>query len=187
MRAVVVYESIYGNTREIAEAIADGLRAGGPAEVEVMSVESATARGLDGVDMLVAGGPTHMHGMTSSMSRRIAVKAAEDEGLEVEPGAADGPGLRSWLRDQRGDGTRAAAFDTRGDASPTVTGMAARGIAKRLRRRGFETIVEPESFLVEESEGPLAAGEVDRARRWGETLAARIESSTGGDPAAARA
>jgi hypothetical protein len=49
--------------------------------------------------------------------------------------------------------------------------MAARGIAKRLRRRGFETIAEPESFLVEESEGPLAAGEVDRARRWGEALA----------------
>ena len=186
MRAVVVYESIYGNTKGIAEGIADGLRHGDQAEVEVLPVDRVGARGLEGVDLLVVGGPTHMHGMTSSMSRKLAVKAAEDEGLEVEPGAAEGLGLRTWLRDQAGDGTRAAAFDTRADASPTLTGMAARGIAKRLRRRGFETVSEPESFLVEESEGPLAAGELDRARRWGEVLAAKAGSGVGGQPATTR-
>ena len=179
MHAVVVYESIYGNTKGIAEAIADGLRHGDEAEVEVL-VDRVAARGLEGVDLLVVGGPTHMHGMTSSMSRKMAVKAAEDEGLEVEPGAAEGLGLRSWLRDQAGDGTRAAAFDTRADASPTLTGMAARRDRRRLRRRGFETVSEPESFLVEESEGPLAFGELDRARRWGEALAAKAGSGVGG-------
>ncbi len=112
--------------------------------------------------------------------------ARTPEQLGVQPGAAEGLGLRSWLRDQAGDGTRAAAFDTRADASPTLTGMAARGIAKRLRRRGFETVSEPESFLVEESEGPLAAGELDRARRWGEVLAAKAGSGVGGQPTTTR-
>ena len=112
MRTVVVYESIYGNTKGIAEGIAEGLHHGDQAEVEVLPVDRVGARGLEGVDLLVVGGPTHMHGMTSSMSRKLAVKAAEDEGLEVEPGAAEGLGLRTWLRDQAGDGMRAAAFDS---------------------------------------------------------------------------
>jgi hypothetical protein len=169
--ACIVYESIYGNTRQVAEAIAEGLRAAGADEVEVLRVDEAAARGRVEASMLIVGGPTHMHGIASSMSRKMAVQAATDEGHEVEPGAADGVGLRSWLRDLHGDGTPAAAFDTRADASPTVTGMAARGIAKRLRRHGYETFAEPESFIVEDSEGPLAEGELDRARHWGELLA----------------
>jgi hypothetical protein len=171
MTACIVYESIYGNTRQVAEAIAEGLKRAGQAEIEVLSVDEAAARGQVEADLVVAGGPTHMHGMASSMSRKMAAQAAADDGHVVEPGAAEGPGLRSWLRDQRGAGTPAAAFDTRADASPLLTGMAARGIAKRLRRGGFETFTDPESFLVEDSEGPLAEGELDRARRWGELLA----------------
>ena len=178
MHAVVVYESIYGNTKGIAEAIADGLRHGDEAEVEV-PVDRVAARGLEGVDLLVVGGPTHMHGMTSSMSRKMAVKAAEDEGLEVEPGAAEGLGLRSWLRDQAGDGTLAAAFDTRADASPTLTGMAARGIAKRLRD-GARRSASPRkpSWRNPRVHWPPASS--DRARRWGEALAAKAGSGVGG-------
>ena len=65
----------------------------------------------------------------------------------------------------------AAAFDTRIDKPPALTGVAARGIAKRLGRRGWKLVAEPESFFVEDSEGPLADGELERAREWGKALA----------------
>jgi hypothetical protein len=112
-----------------------------------------------------------MHGLAASMSRKQAAQAAdEEEDVSVEPGAADGPGLRKWLSERAGGGKPAAAFDTRLDRSPLLTGAAARGIAKRLRRRGYEVIADPESFLVEDPEGPLAEGELERARAWGESL-----------------
>jgi hypothetical protein len=166
MRALVTYESIYGNTRSIAEAIAEGLRPVGV--VEVKPVHEADDAG---VDLLVVGGPTHMHGMTSSLSRRMAVKAGEEDGVEVEPGAGEEQGLRQWLGKRSGQGRMAAAFDTRADASPRLTGAASRGISRRLQRGGYNLVADPESFLVEDSEGPLAAGELERARAWGARLA----------------
>jgi hypothetical protein len=165
MRVLVAYESIYGNTRAIAEAIADGLAASG--EVELRPVKDANDAGFD---MVVAGGPTHMHGLTSSFSRKAAVKAAEEDGAHVEPGADDERGLRQWLSELSGDGRRAAAFDTRIDRAPMVTGMASRGIARRLHGAGFELTADPQSFFVEDSEGPLADGELERARAWGAEL-----------------
>jgi hypothetical protein len=175
MKAVVAYESVYGNTRQIAEAVAAGLEP--LAEVEVISVNHGDASAADRADALIVGGPTHMHGLATSMSRRQAAQAAEEEeDVSVEPGAADGPGLRKWLARRSGNGQPAAAFDTRLDRSPVLTGAAARGIAKRLRRRGYELIADPESFLVEDSEGPLAEGELDRARAWGESLVELISA-----------
>jgi len=101
----------------------------------------------------------------------MAVSAAKEEAGRVEPGATDEPSLRQWLRDLDMPGaTRAAAFDTRGDARVALTGSAARGIARRLRRQGLD-VVDSQSFLVADSEGPLEDGELDRARAWGEQLA----------------
>ena len=163
MRALVVYESMYGNSRAIAEAIAEGL-----GDVEVLPVHEAAELDLD-VELLVVGGPTHIHGLATTRSRQAAVEAAKD--AHVEPGATKPPGLRVWLRDlQRGDGAHAAAFDTRLDRSPLVTGVAARGIARRLRRHGYD-LLGCESFLVSDSEGPLEHGELDRAHIWGAELA----------------
>jgi hypothetical protein len=167
MRALVVYESVYGNTRAVAEAVADGLAACG--EVEVQPVQEADDAGFD---LVVVGGPTHMHGMTSSFSRRAAVKAGEEDGVTVEPHAGDETGLRQWIRERAGGGRPSVAFDTRIDRSPRLTGMAARGIARRLHGAGYTALAEPESFFVEDSEGPLADGEVERARAWGAQLAA---------------
>lgn len=166
MHAVVVYESIYGNTRAIAEAIAEGL--GG---AEVIPVHAVADAALD-ADLLVVGGPTHMHGLTTTRSRQMAAEAVrEDGGAHIEPGATDAPGLRAWLRDlPHRHGSDAAAFDTRLDKSPWLTGVASRGIAKRLCARGYE-VLSPQSFLVEDSEGPLEAGELVRARAWGSELA----------------
>jgi flavodoxin len=169
VNALIVYESVYGNTRAVAEAIAEGL--GG---AEIVPVHEATKRGEE-AELLVVGGPTHVHGMTTTRTRRLAVEAAQEDGdaHHVEPGAAREPGLRSWIRDlPDGKGTKAAAFDTRADNSPWLTGAASRGIAKRLRRRGYD-VLGTESFIVEESEGPLADGELARARAWGEALAGR--------------
>jgi hypothetical protein len=174
MSAIVVYESIYGNTRAVAEAVAEGL--GGAA---LLSVKDATG-GLEPTEILVVGGPTHMHGLASTRSREMAVQAAHEDGdAHVKTGAADGPGLRAWLRQlSRGDGAYAASFDTRLDKPPALTGAAARRIARRLRHRGFQ-ILGSESFLVEEAEGPLAHGELERARAWGIRLADEIRAREG--------
>ncbi len=166
-RALVVYESMYGNTREIAEAVAEGLAAGWA--VTVRSVHEPDID-LDGVQLLVVGGPTHMHGLSSSMSRKAAAEAAKEDEHALEPSATEGPGLRRWLRAlPKADGGAAAAFDTRADRSAGITGSAARGIARRLRHRGYE-VEHTQSFLVEDSEGPLEPGELERARTWGAAL-----------------
>lgn len=170
MNAIVIYESVYGNTRKVAEAIADGL-----GDARVLPVGEAPDR-VDGYELLVVGGPTHMHGMATSRSRQAAVEAVREDGNahHVEPGANEEFGLRAWLRDlPEGPAIRAAAFDTRIDRSPWLTGAASRGIAKRLRHRQYD-LVDSESFLVEESEGPLAGGELDRARDWGRKLAGLV-------------
>ena len=97
-----------------------------------------------------------------------------DDEAEIDE-AVQGPGLRSWFHDvaQAKEG-HAAAFDTRFDKPAAFTGSAARGIARRLRHHGYHLAVEPESFFVEDAEGPLADGEVDRARAWGSTLAGMV-------------
>ena len=112
-----------------------------------------------------------MHGLASSGSRRVAVEGAKEDGhAAVEPGSAEEPGLRAWLRDApKRDGARAAAFDTRLDRSPMLTGMAARGIARRLRHRGYE-VISGESFLVEDatgrSRGASSIADVPGGRNW---------------------
>ena len=97
MRALIVYESLYGNTHIIANSIAEGLR-DKACDVTVVPVNRATAELVRETDLLVVGGPTHMHGMSSTSSRRMAVDAARKpgSGLTLEP-VALGPGLREWL------------------------------------------------------------------------------------------
>jgi flavodoxin len=177
VNALVVYESVYGNTRAVAEAIAAGL--GG---AEVVPVHEATDH-VQEAQLLVVGGPTHLHGLATTRSRQMAAEAVhEDGGAHVEAGATSEFGLRAWLRElPRRECARAAAFDTRLDKSPWLTGVASRGIAKRLRGHGYE-VLSTESFLVEDSEGPLEEGELDRAREWGRELARSLAvGMTAGD------
>jgi len=141
----------------------------------VLSLHEADAAAVESADLLIVGGPTHMHGLSTSLSRRMPAQAGDEEDVPVEPGAAEGPGLRGWLSERRGEGRQAASFDTRLDRSAAMAGAAARGIARRLRRRGYTVIVDPESFFVEDAEGPLAEGELERARDWGRAL---VERST---------
>lgn len=171
MRALVVYESMYGNTRLVANRIADGLRP--RFEVTVVPVAEATRELVDAADLLIAGGPTHMHRMSTVASRRMAVTAAakEGSGLAADPGA-DGPGAREWLHGiGSGHGDRlAAAFDTRLDGLPALTGHASHGISRLLIGHGYRLIVRPQSFLVNKR-NVLLDGEQARARQWGSTVA----------------
>src|SRR3954452_11645856 len=157
MRATGICESAFGNTRAIAVAVAETL------DAEVLSAGDPID--LDEVDLLVVGAPTHVHGLPGERSRRAA----------VEQGGSDGPGVRQWLEKlPRGRG-RAAAFDTRFDKPAFLTGSAAKGIAKRLRHRGFELVVEPESFFVLGTEGPLQDGELERAAEWAVALREQVQ------------
>ena len=171
MDAIVVYESVYGNTREVAEAIAEGVGA-----IAVLPVHEAPGR-PGTVDLLIVGGPTHVHGLATKRSRHVAAATAQDGQIHLEPGATTEPGLRTWLDDlSPGAAHHAATFDTRLDKSPLISGAAARGIARRLRRLGID-VIATESFLVEDAEGPLVAGELERARAWGAELVRSLPPS----------
>ncbi|MFD0273670.1 flavodoxin family protein [Kitasatospora sp. NPDC127111] len=176
MHTVIVYESLYGNTREIAEAIAEGVHQADPeASVDCLPVARADTEVTRTADLLVVGGPTHMHGMSSGASRRMAAMAEakkeghEDAAREARE-TAEGPGLRSWFHTlpKTEPGTHAAAFDTRADMR--MSGGAADGIAKRLAHHHYDVVTEPEGFIVEDADGPLRQGELDRARAWGAGL-----------------
>lgn len=181
MRAVVVYESMYGNTHLVADAIGAGL--GTAFQVTVVPVSQAGPAVLADVGLVVVGGPTHVHGMSRESTRKAAVEAAgkPDSDLEAEPDAL-GPGLREWFGSLGRYPVKAAAFDTRMQGPAAFTGRASNRVARLLRAHGFEVVTEPESFLVTK-QNRLVPEEPDRAREWGTKLAAGITPSR---PVAAR-
>lgn len=173
MRVRVVYESMFGNTAAVAEAIAAGLRT--HATVEVLGVQEAAELPDPTVDLLVVGGPTHAFGLTRAASRADAAGR-----IGHPPATGTRTGIREWLADAASvpAGTRAAAFGTRAAKPGLLTGSAARGTGKRLRRLGYTLVADPADFLVGDITGPLLPGELHRARIWGAELA-RSESPHG--------
>lgn len=171
MRAVVVYESMYGNTHAIANSVAEGLR-DKACDVVVAPVSRAAEALATPCDLLVVGGPTHVHTLPRPSTRKAAAEAAgkPGSGLVMESGAA-GPGLREWLHDlPSGNGTMAAAFDTRMEGPVLFTGQASHGIAQRLRHRGYRITGTVQSFLVSR-QNVLDPVQAERARTWGAALA----------------
>jgi hypothetical protein len=176
MRAVVIYESMYGNTHEIADTIGSGLRTAGW-QVSIVPVAAAGSAVLTAADLVIVGGPTHAHGMTRPGTREGAAEAARKpgSGLTLEADAL-GAGLRDWLDSLGHYQVRAAAFDTRIAGPSLLTGRASKGIARALRHHGFEVLAEPESFLVSR-ENHILPGERERARQWGADLAAAMTAA----------
>ena len=179
MRALVVYESMYGNTRAIARAIADGL--GTSAVAAACRVGTVEPDQLHGLDLLVLGGPTHAWSMSRPKTRDAAAQAAARpaSGLTLEPGAT-GPGLREWLQDNREahePHTRVVCFDTRMEAPMGLSGSAARAMARRLRGAGRPVRTPVEGFVVTK-QNQLVEGELARAHAWGEHLAASMLAAT---------
>jgi len=145
MKSVVIYESVYGNTRTIAEAIAAAL----PGEVELQNVAAASVAGLEAGDLLVVGAPTHGGRPTEATQGfldRLAANALA--------------------------GVRVAGFDTRLTAKwVRIFGYAGPRIEAALQAKGGTPAGSPGGFFVKGKEGPLKDGEVERAAAWAKQIA----------------
>jgi hypothetical protein len=164
MKAVVVYESLWGNTGAVARAIAEGI--GG--DTHALTTAGATADAVAGADLIVAGAPVFAFRLSSDRSRED-IRRNPDKG--APPPDLSHPSLRSWLDALPAGSGRSAAFDTQvkgpfGKGAPTV--------AKTLESKGYPRLVEPTGFVVEGRYGPLRDGELERARAWGAELARLI-------------
>ncbi|WP_315914962.1 hypothetical protein [Arthrobacter sp. lap29] len=174
MGIVVVYESMFGNTRRIALAIAEGLAPFGlvvTANVNDSRAKEATRS----ANLLVLGGPTHVHGMTRPSSREEATTWANDKSknLTLEP-LARGTGVREWIKDLDLVPALSAAFDTRVDMVQILTGAASGHIEHALTKRGSRAVISPESFLVSK-DNTLKDSELTRARNWGTSVGKAME------------
>jgi flavodoxin I len=142
MKALVVYDSTYGNTEKIAQAIGEAI--GG----QVLRVGEVNPADLKGFDLLIVGSPTHGGRPTPEVQDLLK---------------ALGPALK---------GVNVAAFDTRHVSKWTLLfGYAAPRIARTLKRNGGKLLVPPEGFLVLGTEGPLKEGELERAAGWAKGIA----------------
>jgi hypothetical protein len=167
VRALVVYETLWGNTEKVARAIAAELQSS--MTVEVVDSDSAPIV-FEGFDLLVVGGPTHAFSMTRASTRDDAV---------VKQGAPHAPqrGIREWLHLVAGQNhtIRAAVFDTRVNA-PRLPGSAAKAAQQELRSLGFEIVVKQKTFRVHGSEGPLVDGELERATEWAREIGRTVSA-----------
>ena len=177
MRALVVFESMFGNTEDIARAVADGLSVA--MAVDLLEVGAAPAVIGEDVDLLVVGGPTHARGMSTPDTRADSARRAGDRLV------SRGSGIREWLEALRAGPRKvaAAAFDTRIKGPGLLWGSAAKGTDARLRDLGFRVVAPPESFLVGGPSGPLfdrlVEGEAERARGWGQRLGSGLAAQDG--------
>lgn len=161
MKAVVVYESVWGNTAAVARAIAEGI---GP-EARAVTTDAASPELLAAAELIVAGAPVMGFSLPSDQMRD---NVARSETGGPPPDLAH-PSLRSWLEAlPAAKGRPAAAFETRIWWSPRgATG----DIEERLRRAGYRIGAKAQKYVVKDKYGPLKEGEIERARAWGRTLA----------------
>ena len=162
MKAYIIYDSMYGNTQKIAHAIGEGLTG----EVKVVSIGEANPSELKTCDLLILGSPVHGGRATPALDAFIKQLPANSlEGISV------------------------AAFDTRFESEEQGVGLrilmsviryAAPRLAKALEKKGGILVAEPEGFIVENKEGPLKQGEIERATKWASqlSLAKKVPAST---------
>lgn len=150
MNALVVFDTKYGNTEQVAQAIAEGLKP--RFSVRVANVDQMEEFNAQGINLLMVGGPTHMADVSQALQ---AVLAATPKGA---------------LSD-----VAVAAFDTRYRMPLEQSGSAAHKIAPVLSELDGELLVPPESFFVLGGEGPLDEGEIERATKWGAEVAAKVQ------------
>jgi hypothetical protein len=164
MSALVVFESMYGSTAAIAQAVAAGI-ADVRVLVTVCEVGVVRAPRFDTLPgLLVIGAPTHQRGLSTPRTRDAA---REGSARTVSPG----DGVREWLDDLVGrvDGQSVALFDTA--VASRLSGSAAHAIEKRLTRAGAHLVVPTESFVVSGRDTGLLPDELEHARSWGRSIA----------------
>jgi flavodoxin len=163
MKALVVYESLFGNTELVASAVATGLRR--HMDVELLDVTRAPTETVELLDLIVVGGPTHAFSMTRPSTREEALRQGAKRGSAAM-------GIREWL-DRLHPGPHSelmATFDTRVDRVRHLPGSAAKKAAHVALRIGYRPAAKPMSFYVVDTPGPLIDGELARAESWGERL-----------------
>lgn len=164
---MVVYESMFGDNRQVAEQVAAGLTEGGVA-AEAVEVGVAPTAVPDDVDLVVVGSPNHAWSMPRPSTRADAATKTTD------PLVSTGIGVREWLAAARlPQGVAVAAYDTRGSHPRSVVAFdhASTSIDKWLVRLGGRRLAPAEHFLVVDVTGPLQPGEPERGRSWGTSLA----------------
>ncbi len=158
MKALVAYDSAYGNTEQIARAIGRALRS--EQDVETLRVGDVTPQKLQSISVLVVGSPTQKFSPTAATNALL--KRIPKDGLR---------------------GVKVAAFDTRITEAEVerikilaffvkIFGYAAEPIAGKLQKKGGELAIAPEGFYVGGTEGPLLDGELERAAAWARKIAA---------------
>jgi flavodoxin len=152
MNTLIIYDSTFGNTAQIAQAMATKLGEHGTVRTTLANEAGLTE--MKEIDLMIVGGPTQRHGVSPAMRTF----------LESLP--------RRSLR-----GVSAAAFDTRYHMAAWKSGSAAHRIASRLKRTSASLVMPPESFFVALREGPLEEGELERAAHWAEEIFEQVETS----------
>lgn len=161
MKALVVYESLWGNTAAIAKAIAEGIGEG----AEALPTGVDATRLAAEAQLIVAGAPLLGFKLPAD-SIRTSIRG--NPKYQSNPPDLSHPTMRSWLKELAPGRARFATFETRIWWSP---GSAAKEIAKWLEAKGYERATASERFLVTGETGPLKDGELERARSWGQQLA----------------
>jgi len=159
MKAIVVYESLWGNTAAIAKAIAEGI---GPGARALSTAEANVAITAE-ADLIIAGAPVMAFRLPTDMVRK---GVGEDKKHANHPPNLSAPSMRSWLAALPKGKGKAAAFDTQFKWSPSATGA----IIKGLERAGYQKAAKPQKFIVKGTYGPLKEGELERANAWGKEL-----------------
>ena len=156
MHAIVVYESVWGNTAAVAKAIAEGLGDG----TRACATDEVVPETVAQADLIVAGAPVFAFGLPTERIR-------ENIGRTETGADLSHPSLRSWLETLPAGHGRSAAFETRIWWSPRgATGT----IEKTLAAHGYPPVAKGAKFVVRGKEGPLREGELERAKAWGRGL-----------------
>jgi hypothetical protein len=159
MEAIVVYESVWGNTAATARAIAEGIGDG----TQAFATDAVPAEKLARADLIVAGSPVFAFSLPSEGMRERIIQSETDG----PPPDLSHPSLRTWLDRLAAGRGYAAAFETRIWWSPRgATGT----IEKKLEKAGYPRLAPAEKFVVRDKYGPLRDGELERARAWGRSL-----------------
>ena len=169
MKAVVVYQSLWGSSAAIARAIAEGLGPGATA----LSTTEATPEAIAGADLIVAGCPIHAFNLPSVQSVEGAL--AKPAGTNAVAADTSHRLMRDWLAELPKGSGRCAEFDTRvrgplgkGGASRIEARLEGAGYSRLVTREGFHVAMKPGEIG---SEGMLLPGEFERAREWGREMA----------------
>lgn len=148
MNALIVYDSMYGNTETIARAIAEGVTG----NAKIIKADNAGLSDMDNIDLLIVGSPTQGGRYTKT--------------------------IEAFLNDISGKiqgDTKIAVFDTRMPSTwVKIFGFAANKLADFFKKEGFDTVVEPAFFMVQSAKGPLVNGEREEATLWAEKLCRTI-------------